>query len=81
MRACSRRYQVDSLAEVGIQVAQGEVQLRQEGFVLGGGFEVRLVDQSQHEDGVVAGGLPEVTVQTAEEFDGAVVPCPAQVVG
>ena len=53
----------------------------QEGFVFSDQLQLRLVDPAQHQHGVVAGGFPEVAIEAAEELDGVVIPCPAEVVG
>jgi hypothetical protein len=67
--------------EIGVQAFGDAVEVCEEGIVLGGGFEEGLIDAAQHTDRIVAGGLPEIAIEAAEEIDGGVIPTPAEVVG
>jgi hypothetical protein len=44
--------------EVGSHLLDQAIQLGQERIVFGRGFQLRLVDRSQHQHGVVLGGFP-----------------------
>ena len=67
--------------QIGIELLERPIQMRQKRFILGRGLEFPLVYRTQHQDRVVPGGFPEVAVEAAKQFDGVVVPSPAQVVG
>jgi hypothetical protein len=48
------------VGHIRAEVARDAVEVGQEAGVTAGGFELRLVDAAQQQDGMVAGRLPQV---------------------
>src|SRR6516225_1439444 len=71
----------DLALKVRLQVRGHSMQVSQERIVAGGGFELFLLNNSQHKYGIMARGLPQVGVEPAEQLDAFVAPGPTQVVG
>ena len=68
-------------SHIGIQFASGSRQVRQKGFVAGQRLQLPLFQQAEHAHGIVPRSLPEIAVQAAEQFDGAMVPGPSKIMG
>lgn len=55
------------------------VHMGEEGFISLDFGKPALVDAAEHQPRIVVGLLPEIGVETAEEFDGWMMPGPAEV--
>ena len=66
---------------VAVELLIDPLQMSQEPVVLGCLLQPLLLDATQHQHGIVAGFLPELAVQSAEESNSLQVPAPPEVVG
>jgi hypothetical protein len=67
--------------EIGIEMLGNAVEVGEARIILSSGFEHRLIDGTEHADGIVTGGLPKLAVEATEKVDSSMVPTPAEVVG